>query len=131
VSIVSHMGDVPVAGYQTFWTNKRSTLRGITSSTPTCCDCRLAEGEKIHPANYRGCRHAKEEMQKKKSQRTPRITTGRLFPCDLITPGVSFTAALLSRTEEQQQPQTHQLAVAGPAATPTRTADNRLVSSSP
>jgi hypothetical protein len=30
----------------------------------------LAEGEKSHPANYWGCRHAKEEMQKKKSQRT-------------------------------------------------------------
>jgi hypothetical protein len=33
----------------------------------------LAEGEKPHPAHYRSCRHAKEEMQKKKSQRTPRI----------------------------------------------------------
>jgi hypothetical protein len=31
-----------------------------TSSTPICCNCRLAEGEKPHPANYRGCGHAKE-----------------------------------------------------------------------
>jgi hypothetical protein len=30
----------------------------------------LAEGENPHPANYQGCRHAKEEMQKKTSQRT-------------------------------------------------------------
>jgi hypothetical protein len=37
-----------------------------TSSTPVCCNCQLVEGEKPHPANYRGCRHAKEEMQKKK-----------------------------------------------------------------
>jgi chaperonin cofactor prefoldin len=27
VNIVSKMGGVPVPGYQTFWTNKRSTLR--------------------------------------------------------------------------------------------------------
>jgi hypothetical protein len=41
------------------------------SSTPTCCNCQLAEGEKAHPSNYQGCRHAKEEMRKRKSQRTP------------------------------------------------------------
>jgi hypothetical protein len=75
----------------------------------------LAEGEKPHPANYWGCRHAKEEMQKKKSQRTPRTTTGRVFSSNLITPGVSFAAALRGRTEEQQQPQTHEVAVVGPA----------------
>jgi hypothetical protein len=38
------------------------------TSTPVCCNCQLAEGEKAHPANYRGCRHAKEELQKKKPQ---------------------------------------------------------------
>jgi hypothetical protein len=73
-----------------------------TSSTPTCCKCRLAEGEKPHPANYRGYRHAKKEMQKKKSQRTPRTTTGRVFPSNLTTPGMSFAAALRGKTEEQQ-----------------------------
>jgi hypothetical protein len=35
------------------------------SSTPACCNCQLA-GEKAHPANYCGCRHAREELQKKK-----------------------------------------------------------------
>jgi hypothetical protein len=34
------------------------------SSTPACCNCQLVEGETEHPANYRGCRHAKEEMRK-------------------------------------------------------------------
>jgi hypothetical protein len=35
---------------------KECPEKGNTSSTPTCCNCRLAEGEKPHPANYRGCR---------------------------------------------------------------------------
>jgi hypothetical protein len=75
-----------------------------TSSTPTCYNCRLAEGENPHPASYRGCRHAKDEMQKKKHQRTPRTTTGRLISSKLTTPVMSFAAALRGKTEEQQQP---------------------------
>jgi hypothetical protein len=35
-----------------------------TSSTPTCCNCQLAEGETSRPSNYRSRRHSKEEMQK-------------------------------------------------------------------
>jgi hypothetical protein len=62
----------------------------------------LAEGENPHPAKYRGCRYAKEEMQKKKVQRTPRTTTGRVFASNLTTLGMSFTAALRGKTEEQQ-----------------------------
>jgi hypothetical protein len=46
------------------------------ASTPACCNCRLAEGEKVHPANYRGCRHA---TTKRKTQRTPKSSTGKLF----------------------------------------------------
>jgi hypothetical protein len=67
-----------------------------TSSTPTCCNCRLAKGENTHPVNYRGCRQAKDEMQKK-SQRTPRTKTGRLSPQELTTPGMSFSAPLRSQ----------------------------------
>jgi hypothetical protein len=48
--------------------------RGDTASTPTRCNCQLAEGGKAHPTNYRGCRH--EHLQKRKSQRTPKTTTG-------------------------------------------------------
>jgi hypothetical protein len=33
------------------------------SSTPVCCNCQLTKGEKAHPANYRGCRHAKEPLK--------------------------------------------------------------------
>jgi hypothetical protein len=48
------------------------------SSTPVCYNCQLVEGQKPHAANYRGSRHAKEELQKKKVQRTPKPTTGRV-----------------------------------------------------
>jgi hypothetical protein len=54
-------------------------------------------------------------MQKKKSQRTPRTTTGRVLSSNLTTPGMSLAVALRGRTEEAQQSQTHQVAVAGPA----------------
>jgi hypothetical protein len=53
-------------------------------------------------------------MRKKKSQRISRTTTGRVFSSNLTTPGISYEAALRGRTEEQQ-PQTHQVAVADPS----------------
>jgi hypothetical protein len=57
-----------------------------------------------HPANYRGCRHAKEEMRrKKKPQGRPQNTTGRVFSSTFIKPTVSFAAALRGQTEQQRQ----------------------------
>jgi hypothetical protein len=61
----------------------------------------LAEGEKEHPANYRGCRNAKEEMRKKKPQGTPKPTTGRVFTTKFINPSVSFAAALRGHKEQK------------------------------
>jgi hypothetical protein len=90
--------------------HKECPEKGNTSSTPTCCNCRLAEGENSHLANNRCCSHAKEEMQKNKSQRTPRAKTGGGFSCNLTTPGVSFAATLWGKTEGEQQPETHQVA---------------------
>jgi hypothetical protein len=74
--------------------HKECPERENAASTPACCNCKLMEGEKAHPANYRGCRHAKEELQKRKSQKAPRNTTGRVFSSNTIAPGVSFAAAL-------------------------------------
>jgi hypothetical protein len=54
----------------------------------------LAEGEKAHPANYRGCKHAKEEMRKRKPQTTPKPTAGRVFSSNPVKPHLSFAAAL-------------------------------------
>jgi hypothetical protein len=84
------------------------------ASTPECCNCKLLEGEKPHPANYRGCRHAKEELQRRKLQRAPKITTGRAFTSHLTTPSFSFTAALRGSAAQQQRPQAPQATEADP-----------------
>jgi hypothetical protein len=57
----------------------------------------------------------KEELQKKKSQRTPKTTTRRVFS-NLTTPGVSFAAALRGSTTQQQQPQARQVPGTNPPA---------------
>jgi hypothetical protein len=76
----------------------------------------LAEGEKVHPANYRDCKHAKEKLQKRKAQKTFKTTTGRVFSSHRITPGVSFAAALRGSAEQQQQTQANQVPVSSPPA---------------
>jgi hypothetical protein len=75
----------------------------------------LKEGENPHPANNLGCRHAKEELQKRNYQKTHKTTTGRVFS-NLITPGVFFAAALRGSTPEDQRPQTCQIPAAVPPA---------------
>jgi hypothetical protein len=66
------------------------------------CNCQLAEGEKPHPANYRGCKRAKEEMQKKHPQGTPKSTSGKVFSSNIVKPHLSFAEAL--RGQAKQQP---------------------------
>jgi hypothetical protein len=55
-------------------------------------------------------------MLRRMAQRTPKTTTGRVFPAKLATPGVSFAAALRGKAEEQQQPAAQQRVVAAPSA---------------
>jgi hypothetical protein len=43
----------------------------------------------------------KKELQKKKTQRTPNTTTGRMFSSNITTPGLSFAAALRGGTAQQ------------------------------
>jgi hypothetical protein len=74
--------------------HKECPEKDNAASTPACCNCQLAEGEKPHPAHYRGCRHAREELQRRKAQRAPKTAAGRVFSSNLTTPGVSFAAAL-------------------------------------
>jgi hypothetical protein len=78
--------------------------KGNVASKPACCNCKLGEGEEPHPSNYRGCSHAKEELRKRKPQRTPKPTTGRVFSSNYINPGMSFAAALRNNTQQQQIP---------------------------
>jgi hypothetical protein len=88
----------------TFLLLHRDCPEDNSSSTPACCNCQLEEGEKLHPANYRGCRHAKEEMlKKKKPQETPQSKTGRVFSSNFRRPNVTFAAALQDQTKQPRQ----------------------------
>jgi hypothetical protein len=51
------------------------------------------------------CGHTED----KKSQRTPKITTGRVFSSNYSTLGLSFAAALQNNMEQQQLPQPRQV----------------------
>jgi hypothetical protein len=63
--------------------------KGKEHSTRTCCNCNLAEGEKPHPSNYKGCSHAKE-MRHRKIPRALKTNTGRDFASKYNMQGVSF-----------------------------------------
>jgi hypothetical protein len=77
----------------------------------------LAEGDKLYPANYPGFKLAKEELQRRKAQRTPKTTTGRVFSSHRTTPGVSFVAAVRGNAEQQQQPQANKVPATSPPTT--------------
>lgn len=72
--------------------HKECLEKGSIASIPTYCNWKLVGGEEPHPSNYRGCRHAKEEVRKRKLQRVPNIMTGRVFSSSHTTPGLSFAA---------------------------------------
>jgi hypothetical protein len=77
----------------------------------------LAEGEKAHPANYRGCKHAKKEMWKRKPQTTPKPTAGRVFSSNQVKPRLSFAAALRGQGRQPLQEEAPATSNSEPAAT--------------
>jgi hypothetical protein len=83
--------------------HKECPEKGKEDSTTACCSCKLADGEKPHPSNYRGCSHAKEEMRQRRGPRASEQNTGRAFSSKYIEPGMSFAAALKSKANEAQQ----------------------------
>jgi hypothetical protein len=87
--------------------HKECPERGNTASIPTCCNCKLVDGEEADPSNYRGCRHAKEEIRKIKSQRAPKTTMGRMFSSNHSTPRLSFAVVLCSNSSSLNSPQLH------------------------
>jgi hypothetical protein len=95
--------------------HKECPEKSNIESTPACCNCKLVDGEKPHPSNYRGCSHAKDEMRKRRSQKTSKTITGKVFNSNYTTPGLS-AAALRTNTEEQQRPHASQTADAAPVA---------------
>jgi hypothetical protein len=71
-------------------------------SKPTCCNCKLEDGEKPHCSNYGGCKTAKEELQKKKAQKPQaKETTGRVFTTRLVSSTVSYAEALKGKESGQ------------------------------
>jgi hypothetical protein len=80
-------------------TNNRET------SIPHCCNCQLKDGERPHASNYRGCSHAKEELERKRMQRPSNrgLRAGK-FSADYVVPGKSFAAALRSNPQQRQPP---------------------------
>jgi hypothetical protein len=73
-------------------------------STPACCNCKLTEGEKPHPSNYRGYKRAKEELQRRRTQKTQtKEPTGRVFSTRLTTPTVSFAEAVKGKRNNPPQ----------------------------
>jgi hypothetical protein len=84
--------------------------------TTACSNCKLVHGEEPHPSNYPGSSDAKEEIRRRKAQRTQKNTKGNMFSSNYTTPVLSFAAALRNNTEQQQQPYLHWVPVACPAA---------------
>jgi hypothetical protein len=65
-------------------------------STPRCCNCTLVEGEKPHPASYRGCSHAKGEQKRRRAQRGPKGFSRRTFFAKFTSAEQSYAAAIAS-----------------------------------
>jgi hypothetical protein len=84
--------------------HKECLQEGNATSILTCCNCKLADGKEPSPSNYRSCRHAKEQVRKRKSQREPKTTTGRVFTSRHTTPGLPFAAVLRSNRQRQPKP---------------------------
>jgi hypothetical protein len=87
-----------------------------TESTSSCCNCTLVEGEKPHPESYRGCSHAKGELQRRKAQRAPKEPSGRKFFSRFTSPEQSYAAELRQDNQNQQPkaPQTEEKNVRDP-----------------
>jgi hypothetical protein len=93
--------------------HRETPEKGKEDSSPACCNCKLAEEEKPHPSNYRGCSHAKEEMRRRKIPRAPKPNNGIAFS-KYMKPGLSFAKALQSKADQTQQSHSRQAAAAAP-----------------
>jgi hypothetical protein len=71
-----------------------------TESTPSCCNSTLIEGEKPH-ASYRGCSYTKEELQRRRAQRAPKDSSGRMFS-KFTSPEHTYASAMCQDTQHLQ-----------------------------
>jgi hypothetical protein len=85
-----------------------------THSIPSCCNCKLKDGESPQPTNYRSCSYAKEELKSRKNQGiSNQGSARRTFFSKYKTPERSFVSALRSSVESKQ-PLENQKESAGP-----------------
>jgi hypothetical protein len=75
-------------------THKDCPEKDNKQSKPACCNCKLTDGEKPHPSNYRGCKLAKEEMQKRTQKPQAKEQTGMVFTTRRVTHTISFAEAV-------------------------------------
>jgi hypothetical protein len=105
--------NLPVAcGAGAIHLHKACPEKGNPSSTPTCSTCNLIEGETAHPSKHRGCRYAKEEIQKRKTQKIPKNANERMFS-NFITPALPFATVLPGNSVQKKNPYVRQDAVGG------------------
>jgi len=71
------------------------------SSSPRCCNCKLVEGVKPHPAIYWGCKLAKEEILRRTPPTLPKNTAGPTFSSKHVTPSTSYAAALMTLSNDK------------------------------
>jgi hypothetical protein len=71
-----------------------------TESKPSYCNCTIVEGDTPHPPSDRGCSHAKGELQKRRAQRAPNGSSGRMFLSKFTSPEKTHTAALRHDTQQ-------------------------------
>jgi hypothetical protein len=98
------------------WANDKQTLRCLwcggghlnrecpektnTVSTPSCCNCTLV-GEKTFSVMSR-LQPCERGMQRRRTQRAPKVSSRRKFCSTLTSPEQSFAAALHQDTQHQQ-----------------------------
>jgi hypothetical protein len=56
--------------------HRKCPEKTITESKPSCCSCALLEGNKPHPASYRGCSDAKGDRKGEEQNELPRDPLG-------------------------------------------------------
>jgi hypothetical protein len=79
--------------------HKGCPVKTNIESTPSYCNCTLTEGEKPHPASYRGCSYEKGELQRR---RAPKGPSGRTFFSKFTSPEQLYIAALRQDTQHQR-----------------------------
>jgi hypothetical protein len=79
---------------------KAARRRATNNLHRTVAIASWVRGRRTHLSNYGGCSHAKEELLRKKGQKSPTMhPPGRMFCSSLTRASISFAAADHDRVE--------------------------------